>query len=1361
MSFTSSTEVSKAIRKAVASILSSHDDNVGTFYQPDDLVTIINSMSGSDDSNAVNATLITNAFSHGGDKTYSISLRNLLPDDYEGTDVLQVYMSYELYDGRFKDTKGKKRYTAIGRFERSTSLSFAAINNGSTRTLVQRSSIDNTIKASLIKHVAAYLKKKNKRESEKKKKRKREDEERKKNEEEESPSKKRRTAAVAEEEKADDDNNNNYDGGDAAMLQLIAAAEAQSIVMPTNDPEEVLAGWDLKSQRDRSAKITIAKYHLENSKEAVRTTTNEVTLLAQQRNVEYYTKQLEDLQTEHANENAGARALIDLFENPRVDDDDSIPQDPLFDESAANSTVYKSDFSDGSDLLHFTMKGKAGVMKVYPGQSITHEDVLAALERANTEEGKTEEDGLLKEAKSRYHREKFGVKDCWVPNNATAKSTSQLTLMQRDVDMLDHLRWLFSDNKQHRFKQENLRYMAACTLLGYGCSDEAAITIMQGALQAVFKEMGLDITYQSLAQGFPSRDTLVSAEKALSTDCLLKVCREIIQDGAKKLGLVTDHGHRKGQDHLVKLLTWAGWDKDGNPTIKTHCIDIDMGGHSGEDAAAAVKLSVGDIMGILKDSLGNDVEIFVITGDSGGGAAVQKLHKALISNHTMRKVSKMLACDCHGMNKPLDIACTESFGKQGIGVRSPYQMVWLFPNILKKIIKDHGRNVLNNMWAGAIDKLLTDEKWRRYANKNCKQAHQELLDKLEEMEECSSEDLDKLTKMIAEAPYNVQDPILSRWGTVLATVEVFVNNWAAIYFFAVAVKQDAANNSHLWQLACALLSLMNNKSQANNDGNIDEFVASFNTATYEFNKLKPGDSPTFLVVLHFLNGFNKAFFHDHFNFLLKDDPVLGKGTFGQIARFGSVRCSIMNEDLLKLENGGFQKMKEFEPYMKALNGVGSGECDQEYFEKATTVFLERFRYVWDKHMGSKYLSSNILHYTLGGDRYHAREFAQWLVDYKDSTSLSDTQTQDVEDEDDGLNFELEACTFRDITITLDSHHTMTHGPVKMNLRKSMQYITAEADRAEILEDEFVDRNFDLIRELAEQEDPINLIDLMILKVEGKWHPLATAIWREICIHSNHQQRCENYVQLSGLLALTGVSEDRRSCRAISVAAIIRRFNQWALGEWNKRKAAEDPPLPPVARVQGAPKNMLFFEFLDDFFKDVDAARQMFGKEKWKVINAKLSSSKHKASTVERNKSMERFEKSLAKPWKILKAEMPAGVDKTARVNGGMYLRLLTKKNNMEEVVHAEMKARKIKMTKKQREDWTIAEKRNKLRQDELARKMKEQEGFGTQGIKVSDITFIEPQSAEMKNILKPGGIQDELLDKEAGIIRFINESEGL
>ena len=666
--------------------------------------------------------------------------------------------------------------------------------------------------------------------------------------------------------------------------------------------------------------------------------------------------------------------------------------------------------------------------------------------------------------------------------------------------------------------------------------------------------------------------------------------------------------------------------------------------------------------------------------------------------------------------------------------------MWLFPNILKKIIKDDGRDVLNDMWARAMDKLLNDDEWQRYANKNCKQAHQDLLDKLAEMEECSSEDLDKITKMLAEAPYNVQDPILSRWGTVLATVKVFVDNWAAIYFFAVAVKQDATPNSHLWQLACALLSLMNNKSKPDNNGNIDDYVASFNNATYKADKLKPGDSPTFLVVLHFLNGFNNAFFHDHFNFLLKDDPVLGKGTFGQIARFGSVRCSIMNEDLLKLENGGFEKMEEFAPYMKALNGVGSGNCDQAYFKKATTVFLERFRYVWDKHMGSKYLSSKILHYTLGGDKYHAREFAQWLVDFEDSTSPSDTQN--VEDEGDGLNFELEACTFRDIKITLDSHHTMTHGPVKMNLRKSMQYITAEADRAEILEDKFVRTNWELIRELAEQDVPINLIDLMTLKVEGHWHPLATAIWREIFVHSNHQQRCENYVQLSGLLALTGVSEERRSCRAISVAAIIRRFNQWALGEWNKRKAAEEPPQPPVARVQGAPKNMLFFEFLDEFFKDADKARQMFGKEKWKEVNKQLSSSKHKASTVERNRRIDVFEKSLAKPWKILKAEMPAGVDKTARVNGGMYLRLLTKKNDMEEIVHAEMKVRRIKMTKKQRKNWTIAEKRKKLRQDELARKMKEQEGFGTQGIKLSEITFIEPQSNEMKNLVEEGGIQD-------------------
>ena len=47
-----------------------------------------------------------------------------------------------------------------------------------------------------------------------------------------------------------------------------------------------------------------------------------------------------------------------------------------------------------------------------------------------------------------------------------------------------------------------------------------------------------------------------------------------------------------------------------------------------------------------------------------------------------------------------------------------------------------------------------------------------------------------------------------------------------------------------------------------------------------------------------------------------------------------------------------------------------------------------------------------------------------------------------------------------------------------------------------------------------------------------------------------------------------------------------------------------------------------------------------------------------------------------------KAERPVGVDKSARVNGGIYLRLLTKKNNLEEKVDAEIRHRDRKVSKK-------------------------------------------------------------------------------
>ena len=107
------------------------------------------------------------------------------------------------------------------------------------------------------------------------------------------------------------------------------------------------------------------------------------------------------------------------------------------------------------------------------------------------------------------------------------------------------------------------------------------------------------------------------------------------------------------------------------------------------------------------------------------------------------------------------------------------------------------------------------------------------------------------------------------------------------------------------------------------------------------------------------------------------------------------------------------------------------------------------------------------------------------------------------------------------------------------------------------------RNFDLslcpslkqrsLELLASLDEPV---DLLGNDCPAELKPLSDAIWSQIAIHAIHQQRCENFVQLAGLIALAGGGEARRSCRAIIVASIIQRFNQWALADQNAELKAE-------------------------------------------------------------------------------------------------------------------------------------------------------------------------------------------------------------
>ena len=116
-----------------------------------------------------------------------------------------------------------------------------------------------------------------------------------------------------------------------------------------------------------------------------------------------------------------------------------------------------------------------------------------------------------------------GTTMSWIPRSHELKIKNRAKRIQGAVDSVMSLHALFNGEKTI-FNQDALRIMAACNQFGYGCSDEANIMIIAGAIKALLHQMGIsDISAQDIARGLPIRDVLVKAEKELAADCLAKV----------------------------------------------------------------------------------------------------------------------------------------------------------------------------------------------------------------------------------------------------------------------------------------------------------------------------------------------------------------------------------------------------------------------------------------------------------------------------------------------------------------------------------------------------------------------------------------------------------------------------------------------------------------------------------------------------------------------------------------------------------------------------------------------------------------------------------------------------------------------
>lgn len=103
-----------------------------------------------------------------------------------------------------------------------------------------------------------------------------------------------------------------------------------------------------------------------------------------------------------------------------------------------------------------------------------------------------------------------------------------------------------------------------------------------------------------------------------------------------------------------------------------------------------------------------------------------------------------------------------------------------------------------------MDELVNNAHWQREAAENCVLAADALFELLSS-ETC--EDIEQAMK----GERNIQEPVWTRWMTVLRAIALLKEKWTIFYFTLVAVKQSKKTSSYLHKLALDGLMLMRTK----------------------------------------------------------------------------------------------------------------------------------------------------------------------------------------------------------------------------------------------------------------------------------------------------------------------------------------------------------------------------------------------------------------------------------------------------------------------------------------------------------------------------------------------------------------------
>ena len=167
-------------------------------------------------------------------------------------------------------------------------------------------------------------------------------------------------------------------------------------------------------------------------------------------------------------------------------------------------------------------------------------------------------------------------------------------------------------------------------------SDEGSEVIIAGTLKGLAEEVGLPLSNAKLTLGCPSRRTLARSERRPAADVMVSVVQDMLHDDVQCLSLMV--GKRSGIESVVKILTWTAKDENNRQMLKYFCLDVDQSNHSSAYYSEAIKML---IKKLHVAGLPMRVQFHAITGDSGGGGAVQNIHPTLIANNAIAGIPAM------------------------------------------------------------------------------------------------------------------------------------------------------------------------------------------------------------------------------------------------------------------------------------------------------------------------------------------------------------------------------------------------------------------------------------------------------------------------------------------------------------------------------------------------------------------------------------------------------------------------------------------------------------------------------------------------------------------------------------------------